>query len=156
LKTPVQGAAGAAARRPTRPPHALRRITALIVGLAMPFLLAASLPLFAAQSPSFRRDIVPLLKQHCAACHLTGEEPGNMALYPDAAYKTLVGVPSTESPLLRVKPKDPDASYMVSKLEGTQLEAGGKGARMPLDGGYLSAEDIQRIRDWISRGAPND
>ena len=36
-----------------------------------------------------------------------------MALYPEAAYKTLVDVPSTESALKRVRPKDPDASYLV-------------------------------------------
>src|SRR5260221_4730223 len=88
---------------------------------------------------SFQRDIAPLLKDHCAPCHLTGEEGGHMSLYPAAAYKTLVGVPSTESPLPRVKPGEPDQSYVVRKLEGTHIEAGGRGLRLPPPGGALGA-----------------
>lgn len=102
---------------------------------------------------SFQRDIAPLLKDHCAPCHLTGEEGGHMSLYPAAAYKTLVGVPSTESPLPRVKPGEPDQSYVVRKLEGTHIEAGGSGMRMPLEGGPLEAAEIKLIRSWISEGA---
>jgi hypothetical protein len=101
----------------------------------------------------FQRDIAPLLKSRCAACHLTGQEPGNMALYPAAAYQSLVGVKSVESPLLRVKPGAPDESYIVRKLEGTHLEAGGVGLRMPAEGEPLPEADIQRIREWIKGGA---
>lgn len=108
------------------------------------------------EAVSFQRDIVPLLKSRCAACHLTGDEPGNMALHPGAAYKTLVGVPSIESRLLRVKPGAPNESYIVRKLEGTHLEAGGTGLRMPIEGAPLSEAEIQRVRDWIKNGARKD
>jgi hypothetical protein len=109
-----------------------------------------------ADSVQFERDIVPLLKTRCASCHLTGEEPGNQALHPGAAYKTWVGVPSVESPMLRVKPGAPDQSYVVRKLEGTHLAAGGAGVRMPMDGDPLTAAQIRSIRDWIASGAPNN
>ncbi len=128
----------------------MNRGTSVWVGVLLLAVVSASR---AAEPVSFKSDIVPLLKTRCAVCHLTGEEAGNMALHPRAAYATLVGVPSVESPLLRIEPKSPDESYLVRKLEGTQIAAGGKGARMPLEGGPLSAEEIARIRNWISAGA---
>jgi hypothetical protein len=108
----------------------------------------------AAEEPvSFSKDIAPLLKEHCAPCHLTGDEAGNMALHPKAAYKTLVGTPSIESKLLRVKPGSSGESYLVHKIEGSQLEAGGAGVRMPMEGAYLTDEQIAMIRRWIDAGA---
>ena len=110
----------------------------------------------AADTPSFQRDIAPLLKVYCAACHLTGEEAGGMALHPRAAYRALVGVQSLGSPLLRVKPGLPDESYLVRKLEGTHVEAGGGGFRMPMDGAPLSEVQIGAIRAWTAAGAKDD
>jgi len=110
----------------------------------------------AADTPSFQRDIAPLLKVYCAACHLTGEEGGGMALHPRAAYRALVGVKSLGSPLLRVKPGTPDESYLVRKLEGTHVEAGGSGLRMPMDGAPLSKAQIAAIRAWTAAGAKDD
>jgi len=119
-------------------------------------LVYAALTTQASESVSFKRDITPLLKVRCAVCHLIGEEPGNMALHPAAAYKTLVGVKSVESPLLRVKPGAADESYMIRKLEGTHIEAGGKGVRMPMDGDPLTDAQIHMIRAWINAGAPDN
>ena len=107
----------------------------------------------AADAVSFQRDIVPLLKSRCAACHLTGEEPGHMALHPRAAYGYLVNVASVESPLLRVAPGAPDESYLVHKLQGTQLDIGGEGVQMPIESGPLAEPDIRMIREWIREGA---
>jgi hypothetical protein len=33
-----------------------------------------------ASGVSFERDIAPILEKRCAVCHLTGDEPGGMAL----------------------------------------------------------------------------
>jgi len=117
-------------------------------------LIASSV--IAADAPSFKRDIAPLLEERCAGCHLTGEESGKLALNMDAAFKTLVGQPSIESPLLRVKPGDPEASYLVKKLEGTQLLAGGKGARMPLGGPPIDPAFLSAVRQWIASGASDN
>ena len=57
-----------------------------------------------------------------------------MAPHPKAAYRTLVNVTSVGSPLLRVKPGAADDSHVVRKPEGTHIEAGGAGIRMPMDG----------------------
>jgi hypothetical protein len=119
-------------------------------------LVCAALAAQVSDPVSFKRDIVPLLKVRCAVCHLTGDEAGHMALHPAAAYKNLVGVASVESPLLRVKPGAPDQSYIVAKLEGRQIQAGGQGVRMPMDGDPLTADEVQQIRRWIGAGARDD
>jgi hypothetical protein len=85
---------------------------------------------------------------------MTGEEPGSLALNPADAYQDLVGRPSIESPLARVKPKSPDDSYLIRKVEGTHLKAGGTGGRMPLGGPALDEASIAVIRTWILAGAP--
>lgn len=51
--------------------------------------------------------------------------------------------------LLRVNPMDPDASYVIQKLEGTATV----GARMPANGPYLQQSTIDVIRLWIQNGA---
>jgi hypothetical protein len=129
---------------------------AALIALGAVATFAAAPGARADETPSFQRDVVPLLKFRCAACHLTGEEAGGMALHPRAAYATLVGVKSMESPLLRIKPGAPDESYLVHKIRGTQLDVGGSGLRMPADGEPLAAAEIQMIRDWITAGAKND
>ena len=106
-----------------------------------------------AGAPSFSRDIAPILKTRCATCHLTGKEAGNVQLIPATAYANLVGVKSAESPLVRVAPGKPDASYLIRKIEGTHIAAGGKGARMPFGAPPLPAAQIALFRTWIAQGA---
>src|SRR6202035_2805698 len=66
------------------------------------------------------------------------------------SFNLLVGVPSTEVPSLdRVKPGDPDSSYIIQKLENHAAV----GAQMPLGGPYLSTTTIAFIRQWITNGA---
>ena len=50
-------------------------------------------------------------------------------------------------------PGDPDASYLIHKLEG---RAGITGDRMPQGGPFLSSADIAVIRSWIQAGAQNN
>src|SRR5688572_13261286 len=110
----------------------------------------------ASSAVSFSRDLVPVLKASCASCHLTGDEAGNLALHPGAAYKSLVGVQSIEGKWLRVKPGAPDESYLLMKIDGTHLDAGGSGGRMPFNMEPLDAATRQRFRDWIAAGAPEN
>ena len=86
----------------------------------------------------------------CTVCHAGGSAPEGLRLDATNSYALLVGVPSTEVPsILRVKPGDPDNSYIVQKLEGHASV----GARMPFGGPYLDAATIAVIRQWISDGA---
>jgi hypothetical protein len=60
---------------------------------------------------------------------------------------------SAEAPAVqRVKSGDPDASYLVHKIEGHAAQGG----RMPASGPPLSRRDIELIRQWIALGAPSN
>jgi hypothetical protein len=68
----------------------------------------------------------------------------------DASFAVLVGVASVEVPtVLRVTPGDPDASYLVRKLEGTAAVGG----QMPAGSPPLDQATIDVIRAWINSGA---
>jgi hypothetical protein len=89
----------------------------------------------------------------CSKCHIGGSAPEGLQLDAAHSYNLLVGVPSAEQPsLLRVKPGDPDNSYMVHKIEGLPGITGGQ---MPLGETPLPQATIDAIRQWITNGAPN-
>lgn len=89
----------------------------------------------------------------CTGCHAGASAPVGLRLDAVSAYGLLVGVPSGEVPSLqRVKPGDPDNSYLVQKIEGRAAV----GARMPLGGPYLDDATIGVIRTWIANGAPRE
>ncbi len=90
----------------------------------------------------------------CAQCHIGASAPQGLQLDTAAhAYQFLVGVPSNEKPtLLRVKPADPDSSYLYQKITGAPGIVGGQ---MPLNQTPLPAATIAAIRQWIVNGAPN-
>ena len=86
-------------------------------------------------------------------CHSGGgvELPTSMDLTSaDASFASLVNTASVDVPaLLRVDPDDPDDSYLIRKLEGTQSI----GVRMPAVGPALDQAVIDDIRAWITNGA---
>lgn len=96
----------------------------------------------------------------CALCHIPAgpgaEETGlDLSTDRETTFNMLVNVPSTEDPTFkRVEPGNPDASYLIKKLEGTPPP---RNTRMPANGPpFLSDEEIKKVRDWISAGAKND
>ena len=92
----------------------------------------------------------------CGGCHTGGGTtlPASMDLTPANIYASIVGVASVEQPTLkRVKPGDPDNSYVVLKLEGA---AGISGVRMPFGGPYLDQATIDQVRAWVTAGAQNN
>jgi hypothetical protein len=71
-----------------------------------------------------------------------------------ATFAALVNVTSLENAgLKRVLPGDPANSYIINKLEGTNL---GGTARMPLTGGFLDQATIDTVKTWITEGAQNN
>ena len=73
----------------------------------------------------------------------------------DDPYGALVGVMSRQTPgAILVVPGDPDASYLIHKLEGRPDIVG---VRMPRGTGpFLTEGQILVIRRWIETGAAND
>lgn len=87
----------------------------------------------------------------CTVCHAGGGAPQGLRLDAANSYALLVAVSSNEVPgVMRVAPGQPDASYLIQKLEGHAAV----GARMPLGGPYLDDATIAVIRQWIAAGAP--
>lgn len=93
----------------------------------------------------------------CVSCHTNvGRTPaGGLILLHDVAYDQLVNVNATQiSSLKRVNPGNPDASYIVQKIEG---RAGVVGRRMPLNGPpFMTDGQILILRRWIELGAPRN
>jgi len=84
-------------------------------------------------------------------CHGGAGAQQGLRLDPGFAYGNLVNVASPRDPnLIRVIPGDPDDSFIIHKVEGTQT----LGDRMPLGGPYLPQSTIDVIRQWIANGAP--
>jgi hypothetical protein len=86
-----------------------------------------------------------------AGCHGGSSAQFGLRLDPGFSAGNLINVPSPRAPnLIRVVPGNPDASFLIQKLEGTQS----LGERMPLFGPYLPQSTIDVIREWIRNGAP--
>jgi len=89
----------------------------------------------------------------CVVCHAGANAPLGLRLDAGNSYSNLVGVRSRQvGSLQRVAPGDPDASYLIRKLEGTQSQ----GERMPLRAAPVPQATIDFVRQWISDGASPD
>lgn len=111
---------------------------------------------------SFANDVQPILSGSCAFsnCHgTTNANPGGrpMVLTTGQAYNNVVDVQAVElSAMARIKPGQPDQSYLIHKLQGTHRTVGGSGERMPLSGAPLPQAQIDLIRTWVANGAPRN
>lgn len=104
-------------------------------------------PTLQATFDSFQQNIFTPI---CTQCHLGASAPKGLRLDEANSYALLVGVSSAEQPSLqRVRPGDPDNSYLIQKLEGTAAVGG----QMPLNGTPLTQAQIDVIRQWITDGA---
>lgn len=74
-----------------------------------------------------------------------------MVLETGGSYAQIYNQSSFEIPQLRrVRPFQPDSSYLLKKLRGDRDIVG---VRMPFFGDPLPAEQIDLIRRWIESGA---
>ena len=86
----------------------------------------------------------------CTVCHAGAGAPEGLRLDAANSFNLLVNVPSTEVPsLVRIKPGDPDNSYLIQKIEGHASV----GAQMPFGGPPLAPDVIAAMRQWVSDGA---
>ncbi len=81
----------------------------------------------------FAHDVAPILKKHCARCHLGGKHEGKLALDArEALVKAGVIVPG----------KSADSELIARITSDDPLE------RMPSKGDPLPAADIQTLRNY--------
>jgi hypothetical protein len=88
-----------------------------------------------------------------AGCHDTITRQAALDLSAGQAYVQIVNIASVQIPsLMRIAPNDPGNSYLFQKISSSSPAAG---LRMP-SGAILADSQINLVRDWILRGAPND
>ncbi len=109
-------------------------------------------------SATLSADVQPIFTSNCATagCHVGNNPPPigqGMDLSSGNTVSNTVNVLAAGASLDRIEPGNPDQSYLVHKIEGTQSQVGGGGGRMPLGGSALSATEIATIRSWIAAGA---
>lgn len=92
-----------------------------------------------------------VFNKSCAfsTCHGDGGGSANLSLVDGMSLANLVGMAADGDPTqTRVVPGDPDASYLVMKLEEAPGIVGDVMPAVPLD-----AERIALVREWIAEGA---
>ncbi|PQO25715.1 hypothetical protein C5Y96_23165 [Blastopirellula marina] len=97
----------------------------------------------AADSPTYTKDVEPLLRKYCVGCHSDVEPEAELSLH---TFKSLQGN-SSEGPLL--KPGDPTASQLTAVMLGST-----EPKMPPEDEPQPSQDEINRIVEWIKAGAP--
>jgi hypothetical protein len=113
---------------------------------------------------SFQKDVLPIFRNSgCESplCHGGPPPKADFYLIEGDEYDAIVNVASSEAPgALRIKPGDPDHSYLLAKLLGAQEALGGEGERMPAGEALIAPplpdEEIAVIRNWILEGAPDN
>src|SRR5271154_1949762 len=99
-------------------------------------LLALPMAISAAATPTFNKDIAPILYQNCATCHRPGEvAPFSLLTYGDAAKKA--GLLATVTEKRVMPPWKPEPGYGAFANERR-----------------LSDQQIALIREWARAGAP--
>jgi hypothetical protein len=93
------------------------------------------------------------------SCHMRAPFAGGLDLTMAHAYASLVNVPANGAPgKVRVRPSDPDNSFLVEKLTNTM--GPNEGDPMPKGEAITwrppAPDKLNILRCWISRGAPND
>ena len=135
-----------------------------VVAIAMAFVAAScadfeappspdqTLPDVVVAEPTLARDVQPIFTARCAtsSCHTAVTHQAGMVLEAPQTYASIVNQRSTLQPALwRVRPGFPDSS-MVALAIGPNPPM----VRMPLGRPPLTDNQIQTIRNWIARGAP--
>ncbi len=115
--------------------------------LSIAIVLACALPVVADDSPvSFRRDIAPLLRDRCLACHCDKKAEGGYRV--DSFVQLMKAGDSEETP---IEAKQPDASELLRRLEAED-----ESERMPAESASLEAAETAKFRRWIAAGAKYD
>src|SRR5262245_56031129 len=114
-------------------------------GLVAVVLLLSALPPAAAAEPTYLRDIKPLLKTKCYACHGAVRQKAGLRL--DAGQLVLKGGKRGEV----IEPGKPERSLLIRMISPHGQER----AEMPPEGEgeALTEKEIALFRDWIKNGA---
>jgi hypothetical protein len=97
--------------------------------LTASFILLAAMPVCLAASPSYRKDIAPILAERCVVCHSERSQMGGVRLDTIAAIR--------------------QTPQLLEVIHGEK-------PRMPKAGKPLNEKQVELIRIWVQAGYPND
>jgi uncharacterized membrane protein len=89
------------------------------------------------KAPTFKTDVMPILKNSCVGCHNSKKAKGRVDL---STY---------DSVMKSVKASDADKSRLVKSVTG-------QGAKLMPPKNALPAEQVAILKKWIAAGAKND
>src|SRR5436189_3709743 len=110
--------------------------------LAAAVVCLAVSPLGAADPVDYARDVKPIFKERCYACHGALKQKGKLRL--DTVALLTAGGKSGAA----VKPGDAAASLLVDRVCDSE-----ESTRMPPEGKPLTTEQIAVLKAWIAQGA---
>ncbi|MFG0286229.1 MAG: PSD1 and planctomycete cytochrome C domain-containing protein [Phycisphaerales bacterium JB039] len=99
------------------------------------------------QTPSFGRDVRPILVRSCLKCHGFDPSTREADLRLDHFDGATAARPGGGAAIV---PGDPEASLLLERVTADPAD------RMPPEGEPLSSEEIDLLRRWIAAGAPYD
>lgn len=111
-------------------------VVALVVAMSPLSLLPAEEPV------DYLRDIKPIFRARCYACHGALKQESGLRL--DTGHSIRKGGDSGAA----VVPEKPEGSLLLERISAKEAVE-----RMPPEGEALSADQIARIRHWIAQGA---
>lgn len=114
-----------------------------LIAVACAFLISS---VANAQNISFIKDVAPILKENCFACHGSKNPKGKLDM---TKYEALRHGGTKDDPIVAGKP---DESYFIDVLKATDK------TRMPPkeSGDALSPEKIKILQQWVAQGAKID
>jgi hypothetical protein len=116
-------------------------LSLLLVALACPSPVGA-----APDTPSYNREIRPILSEHCFSCH--GPDPASRKA--DLRLDGFEAASADRGGYATLVPGDPDSSELVYRIESNdELEV------MPPPGSHKALTEDQKrlLRDWVASGA---
>jgi WD40 repeat protein len=113
----------------------MRRLLFTIAGMALADASAAEV--------SFQKEVWPIFKRHCVACHSDKKAKGGLRMDQVAAL-----LKGGETGAL-FKAGHPDESLLISQVSGEKPE-------MPENEPPLSAAKVRLLREWVAQGAKID
>ncbi|MBA2115381.1 c-type cytochrome domain-containing protein [Bremerella alba] len=118
--------------------------TASLISLSL-MVVSCFWQLAVAESPTYQKDVEPVLRKYCVGCHNDAEPEADISLQ---SIKSLQG--DTSQGLL-LKPGNPIASHLVTVMLGSA-----EPKMPPEDEPQPSQDEINRIVQWIEAGASHD
>jgi len=112
-----------------------------------------------AAGTGYRATVAPIFETKCTNCHWAGT-PIQYQLQnpfdPNTGVVGRAGSWTMARHAIVVVAGQPDQSFLVDKVQATDLNPDTEGASMPLNNPQVTATELDAIRTWILNGANND